>query len=261
MMMNYYREYSPYTDPGEYAHLYEGLSSSLETINDVIHAQLIHPGRVSNLVTKDNENDQQTCENVSSILAKLQERNSIGLSLDRKPQHRVVNNCCGHSQLMASILQSKGIPARLRCGFSLYPFDGFSCDHTVIEVWMNDQWQLIDPSETSTGKYFKLYEHADEFHFGWQSWQRVREGIDPKERYGVSPDFAMTVDQWEFLRAALLRDLVCQFGHEMQCWYCPPFKDIADGETFTILDRIAEFMASLYENRNKLEEYFNMLKI
>jgi len=120
---------------------------------------------------------------------------------------------------------------------------------------------LIDPSETNTGKYFKLYERADKFHFGWQSWQRVRRGIDTKDRYGIAPDYPLPKSPIEFLQTALLRDLACQFGHEMQCWYCPPFKDIGDEEAFSILDRIAELMDSLDENRINLEEYLNMLKI
>jgi len=260
-MMDYYREYSLYTDPGEYLPLYQKLPSSLEGINDIIHSQLIHPGRTPCLVTKVNEQDEQDCENVSSILAKLQERNPAGLSIDRKPRHRVVNNCCGHSQLMASILKSQGIPTRLRCGFSLYPFRGFSCDHTVIEVWINDQWLLVDPSEKSTGKLFRLHNYADKFHFGWQSWQRVRRGIDTEDRYGIAPGYPLPKSPIEFLQTALLRDLVCQFGHEMQCWYCPPFKNTGDEETFDILDRIAELMDSPDENRSNLEEYFNMLEI
>jgi hypothetical protein len=36
-MIDYYREYSPYTDPGEYIPLYQKLPSSLEGINDIIH--------------------------------------------------------------------------------------------------------------------------------------------------------------------------------------------------------------------------------
>jgi hypothetical protein len=162
---------------------------------------------------------------------------------------------------MASILKSQGVLVRLRCGFSLYPFRGFSCDHTVIEVRMDDQWLLIDPSEKSTGKYFRLYKCADNFHFGWQSWQRVRSGIDIQDRYGIAPGYPSSKSPIEFLRTALLRDLACQFGHEMQCWYCPPFKDAGGEETFSILNRIAELMDSLDENRSNLEEYFNMLEI
>ncbi|MFX1265474.1 MAG: hypothetical protein ACFFH0_08840, partial [Promethearchaeota archaeon] len=50
-------EFSPYTDPGEYAFLFDCLPSSLGGINDVIHAQLIHPGRASELVTEKNKTD------------------------------------------------------------------------------------------------------------------------------------------------------------------------------------------------------------
>jgi len=254
-------EFSRYTDPGDYADLLVGLPTSLEDICDIIHTQLIHPGRQPGLVTKLNEEDEQTCENVSTILARLQERSPIGLSLDRRPEDRVVNNCCGYSQLMAAILKSQGTPVRLRCGFGLHFFDGYSCDHTVVEVLSDGDWKLIDPSANSKGVFFRMYEVRKVFHFAWQGWQRVRAGEDPRERYCVVPGFPPDIDGLSFVHKALIRDMICLFGHEMQCWHCPPFRSLADDELHPALDRVAELMASPDENRDRLTEFLRTLEL
>ena len=41
--LDFYREYGPNTDPGEYAPLYQGLPESFEDLCALIKAQLIHP--------------------------------------------------------------------------------------------------------------------------------------------------------------------------------------------------------------------------
>lgn len=258
-----FRGFSPYTDPGEFAFLLDGLPSSLESISDIVHAQLVHPGRAPELVTEGNRTDEETCQTVRDILATLQERNPIGLSLDRQPHHRVYVNCCGFSQLMTSILKSQAIPSRVRCGFSLYPFDGFSCDHTVLEAWIHGQWRLIDASDASTGSHFKLYDMpGDVFHFGWQAWQRVRGGFDPIDRYCVAPAWVFPNEvRWQLLHKALIRDMIALFGHEIQVFSCPPFRDMTDEEAYPTLDRIATLMASPDRNRDQIREFCEMLVI
>ena len=262
MIGDQFTEFSPYTNPEKFIYLFRNLPISLEEINDIIHSQLIHPGMARELVTQDNNKDEEICETVSTILAKLQERNPIGLSLNRKPEHRVVNNCCGHSQLMAAILKNQGVPARLRCGFSLYPFKGYSCDHTVVEVLIDEQWCLIDPSQTKQSKYFRLHQVPEQvFHFGWQAWQRTRNGIDSIERYCIAPGIMAGEDSSELLRGALVRDLACIFSHEIQCWYTPNFRNVTGNDTYPMLDEIAALMSSIDENLDKLELYFNSLTI
>lgn len=190
-----FEEFSRYTDPGEFRHLYDGLPSSPEGISDVVHAQLIHPVAASILgieLTEEQKNDERSCPSMAKILGKLQERAPIGLSLDRRPEHRVVNNCRGHALFMASVLKSQGIPVRLRCGFAPYlPFD-FSCDHVVLEAWICGWWKIMDADATdeferSRGYDFSVYDIPQGvFDFGCEAWQRVRQGVDPIERYGIS---------------------------------------------------------------------------
>ena len=263
MDLERFKKFSCYTNPGEFRHLYNGLPSSPEGISAVIHAQLIHPVAAHILsieLTEEQKEDERNCPNMVKILAKLQERAPIGLSLDRRPEHRVVNNCRGHALFMASVLKSQGVPARLRCGFASYLPFAFSCDHTVLEAWMDGGWRLMDADATnefvrSRGYDFDVFDMPYEiFDFGWKAWRRVRGGFDPIEKYGV-PGGA---HGWPFLHTALIRDMLALFGQEVPVWKCPPFKDLHEEDVHPTLDRIADLMAAPDENLRELEKYYYM---
>lgn len=264
MNLERFKKFSRYTDPSEFRHLYDGLPSSPEGISDVVHAQLIHPVAVRILgieLTEEQKNDERNCPSMKKILGKLQERAPIGLSLDRRPEQRVVNNCRGHALFMASVLKSQGISARLRCGFAPYLSFDFSCDHTVLEAWIGGRWRLMDADATdefvmSRGYDFSVYDMPHGvFDFGWEAWLRVRRGVDPMERYGIPGG----VSGWPFLHTALIRDMLALFRQEIQVLECPPFKDIPEGGINAILDRIAELMSDPDEKWDELEEYYARL--
>lgn len=259
-------EFSYYTDPGEYASLYDEVSSSLEGISEVVHTQLIHPVAAQLLgieLSEEQKKDEERCTTIRGILAMLQRRAPIGLSPERESHQRVVNDCRGHALFMASILKSRGVPARLRCGFAHYlPFD-FSCDHTVLEAWMDGSWRLIDADATDgfvrgRGFDFSVYDIPHEhFDFGWEAWQGVRQGRDPIERYGIPGG----ISGWPFLHTALIRDMLALFGQEVQVWECPQFRDIPEGEVKPTLDRIAGLMRDPDDNLEELREYHDMLEL
>jgi hypothetical protein len=262
--LDVFKEQSTYTDPGNYAFLYEGLPSSPEDISDIIHKQLIHPAavHVQNIsLTKEQMKDEKNCQTMKEILKTLQGRKPVGFSLLRKPEHRVVNNCCGHALFMASVLKNLGIPARLRCGFAPYLFDGFSCDHTIVEVWMDGRWRLMDADATNLhirnrGYNFNVYDIPYElFDFGWEAWQRVRQEEDPIERYRIPGGYSSL----SLLHKALIRDLLAIFGQEIQVWYCPPFKDVPDERIHPTLDRIAELMERPDDNLKELKLFYDLI--
>jgi len=264
--LDVFKEHSAYTDPGNYAFLYEGLPSSSQDISKIIHMQLIHPAAVNvqNIsLTKMQTKDEKKCQTMKIILKTLQERKPVGLSLLRKSEHRVVNNCCGHALFMASVMKSQGVSARLRCGFAPYLFDGFSCDHTVLEVWMDGRWRLMDADATnsfvrSRGYGFDVYDIPRElFDFWWEAWQRVRRGQDPVERYRIPGGDS----GWLFLQKALIRDLLAFFGHEVQVWICPPFKNTLAVNVYSCFDRMAELMVRPDDNMKKLKLCLDILDV
>lgn len=57
---------------------------------------------------------------VSAMLSELYRRDSRGFILDREPKDKLVLTCRFVAIMMATILKSKGIPARVRSGNTSY---------------------------------------------------------------------------------------------------------------------------------------------
>src|SRR4030043_769271 len=108
-VLNFYRQYSSFTDPGEYAYLYEGLPDSLPKLCSLIRSQFIHPyaelPRYREQIPKERWNEAFSYPSVKSILKGLLSYDSSGIVINRKPEARLVLGCNQNAILLASILK------------------------------------------------------------------------------------------------------------------------------------------------------------
>jgi len=108
-LLNFYRQYSSFTDPGEYAILYETLPESLPELCRLIRSQFIHayaelPG-YREQIPEERWNESMNYPSVKSILKGLLSYDSSGFVNDRKPEDRLVLICRHNTILLASILK------------------------------------------------------------------------------------------------------------------------------------------------------------
>jgi hypothetical protein len=222
-----YREYSSYTDPGEYAYLYKNLPESLEELCNLIKCQLIHPVDVKqfvDLIPKERYFEDPKFHTIEKLLEGLIELDPNGLTFDRKPEHRLVVTCQLHSLLLASILKSRGIPTRLRYGFAPYLARGkdLHAYHIICQVWdeKEKRWALVDPDR-------KMVDFPrDEFELAGDVWQQLQNGeIEPK-KYGVAQFWGdyMILD-------VLCHDFVSVLNRELLYLESPP---ISAGEDMDV---------------------------
>ena len=183
-LLDFYRQSSAFTDPGEYAYLYENLPDSLPELCILIRSQFIHPyaelPRYRDQIPKERWNESFRYPTVQSILEGLVTYNSSGLTKDRKPEDRLVLGCRHNAILLASILKYRGIPARIRTGHVTYLRPGFHLSHTICEVWnkYENRWMLVDPSMV------KIDFSREQFDFSHELWLKLqKEEIDP-DQYG-----------------------------------------------------------------------------
>ena len=108
-LLDFYRQYSAFTDPGDYEYLYENLPDSLPELCLLIRSQFIHPyaelPRYRDQIPKERWNESFRYPTVQSILEGLVTYNSSGLTKDRKPEDRLVLGCRHNAILLASILK------------------------------------------------------------------------------------------------------------------------------------------------------------
>jgi hypothetical protein len=99
-----------------------------------IKAQLIHPAELAyyaDALPDGRKRGDASFYSVGDMLRELVARNPQGLIADRRPAERLVLSCRFHAMLLASMVKSRGIPARVRVGFAghLAPETGKHFDH------------------------------------------------------------------------------------------------------------------------------------
>ena len=260
-LIDLYSQYSTFTDPGEYAYLYNKLPDSLPELCSLIKSQFIHPyaelPKYREQIPKERWNELFKYPTVQSILKGLVSYDSSGLTNERKPEDRLVLGCQQNAILLASILKYRGIPARVRCGHATYIIPGFHISHTICEVWNEDdkRWMLVDPSMDMVDF------NREKFDFSNDLWLKMQNGeIDPN-LYGIPRRYTGLVS----ILGKVCTDLASILGTEYPIdQYAPILEYAMDSENqlsaehIELLNKISELMKSIDANSfSELEEIYN----
>lgn len=261
-ILDFYKQYSSFTDPGDLAYLYEDLPDSLPELCSLIKSQFIHPvaelPQFRDQVPKERWNDEALkYPTVKSVLEGILSYDSRGFVKDRKPEDRLMLGCRHYAIILASILKYRGIPVRVRMGHVTYLSPGFHMSHTLCEVWNeNDKrWMLVDPSVNM------IDFNREEFDFSNELWLKLQnKEIDPNE-YGFPGRYSGLVS----IVGKVCPDLASVLGTEYPIHHYAPILEYAfenndqlPSEQTEILNRICELMKSLdADNLSKLQDIYN----
>lgn len=260
-VLDFYRQYSSFTDPGKYASLYENLPDSLPELCHLIRAQFIHPyaelPRYENQIPQERADEYLKYPTVKSILEGLLSLDSRGLVKDRKIEHRLVLGCRHYAIVLASIMKYRGIPARVRCGHATYLIPDFHTSHTICEVWneRENRWMLVDPDG------LMIDFSKEKFDFSNELWLKLQKGEVDLDRYGIPGQYSGFVS----IVAKVCHDLASVLGTEYPIYQYAPVLDYAfknnnqlTSKQIEILNKVSELMKSLdAENLLKLQEIYN----
>lgn len=259
-VLDFYRQYSSFTDPDEYAYLYKNLPDSLPELCRLISLQFIHPfaelPSYMDQIPKERWNEFMKYPTVKSILEGLYKYDSRGLIQDRKIEDRLVLGCRHSAILLASILKCRGIPARVRCGHATYLIPEFHGSHTICEVWNEHEkhWMLVDPG------LGMIDFNRDEFDFSNEAWLQLQKGeIDPN-LYGIPGKYTGLGS----IVGKVPSDLSHILGIECATFQYAPIMDyVFDNKQLTaehigLLNTVSELMKSLdAKNLSKLQDIYN----
>jgi sulfatase modifying factor 1 len=260
-VLDFYRKYSSFTDPGEYQYLYKNLPDSLPELCSLIRAQFINQGWELNMyrdqIPKERWNESLKYPTVKSALEGLLSYDSSGLVPDRKVEDRLVLICRDNAILLASILKYRGIPARVRYGFAPYLIPDFHSFHVICEVWneKDKRWMLVDPSADMVDF------SREKFDFGNEVWLKMQQNeIDP-QLYGLMGKFTGLLP----IAMIVCTDLASLLGTEHPIGQYPPLFDnaVQNDNRFTsqqieMLNKISELMKSIdADNLSELQEIYN----
>ncbi|QNP70929.1 transglutaminase domain-containing protein [Streptomyces roseirectus] len=200
MSLAHYLAQSPYSSPGDRAHLYADLPADPARLARMVRDLLIHrcegPLFAYEIPSPRLHDDAET-RYVDGILEILAARSTAPLDKPRAPADRFVGVCRDFALLHCSFLRHTGTPARIRSGFADYfGTDGFHCDHVVTEYWdaRTERWLLADPqlADPAVTRHWNAgFDPMDvprtRFLTAGRAWRMIREQAADPRTFGLHP--------------------------------------------------------------------------
>ena len=162
---------------------------------------------------------EQNLRSTEEVLARLFEISPDPITTRRQPIDRVLCICRHFTLLHTALLRAKGVPARVRCGFSNYFDPSKWYDHWITERWNGERWVRDDPQiDELQAKVVELdfdpYDQpAGKFLTGAEAWVAARAG-------DVDPDLFGIFDMWGmgFIGGNVVLDFACLNKVELLPW-------------------------------------------
>lgn len=231
----HYLDFGMYTFPGLYGEKIQNeLPNDIRSIGLLVRKNVIHRSTLASGNVDSNADlrfgdmtkvpwwrqpEDDILITTGAMLVELYRRDERGLVMDREPKNKLVLTCRFVAILMASILKSKGIPARVRSGnasyFDMGELGDVSTDHWINQYWSEEEnrWITIDvDGSLSLDKDFDPYDMPEgTFDFPADAWLGIRAGdIDPKHFYNAKPERGAIVVLW-----SLFYDFHCLMKSEI----------------------------------------------
>ena len=223
--LTYFAQYGKLTHPGPYAHLYTDLPSDVPSLVQVVQGSIVHvfwTERYGLNLSEERKAEVQL-RSMERRLARTLELDASPLPTPRPNEQKTVGNCRDFSVMLASMLQSKGIPARPRCGFGAYFLPNHYEDHWVCEYWNESEqrWVLVDAQLDELQRnvlkisFNTLDVPRDQFIVGGAAWKMCRSGRANPDQFGIFDMHGV-----DFVKGDFIRDVAALNKVELLPWDC-----------------------------------------
>lgn len=247
--LTYFAQHGKMTHPGPHAHLYADLPSDVASLVKVVQGLVIHVfwAERYGLTLPEERKAEVQLRSMERRLARTLDLDPDPLTTPRPNERKIVGNCPDFSVTLASMLQSKGIPARPRCGFGAYFLPNHYEDHWACEYWneTEQRWVLVDAQldELQQGvlqtSFNTLDVPRDQFIVGGAAWKMCRSGQAEPDQFGIFDMHGM-----DFVKGDFLRDVASLNKVELLPWDCWGliFSDYLTlpPDDLSLLDRLAD---------------------
>jgi excinuclease ABC subunit A len=220
----YYSRPSLMTDPGDLAHLLEGLPSSIADLCAVVQGLLLHPfdTRLNDVELTSEQRKEINIRPAAEMLAHIHAMDDRPLNVPRPPQERLVGVCRDFAVLLCTLLRHQGTPARVRVGFAAYFRPPMNYDHWVTEYWdeEKDRWALVEPQigpeqRRALAIDFDPFDiPPDKFYIAGRAWHLCR----TKQARSVFFGHTTRLRGFPYIRRSLLQDLAALNKVEVLPW-------------------------------------------
>ena len=240
--------HSAMSDIGGHGAAVAQLPPGIGALNGVVQGVIIHSDWLGAYGVRESQFDRVSRDTlpVAERLALVLDRDAHSLIVRRSPAQRTIGTCRDFALMLCAFLRSRGIAARLRCGFAAYLTDGGWEDHWVCEYW-NEQthcWRLSDAQmdEVLSEKRNISFDPSDTprhlFMTAGQVWTACRAGECDPSRFGHG-----ATNGWWFVKVNVVRDHYAINNRETSDWDAwraapKPARVISDGD-WALMDNLA----------------------
>lgn len=279
-VLDHYLKYGLFTYPGLYEKYLQSLPDDIREIGHLLRWSMIHrttldwgnKGTNSDLKFGDitkvpwyRQAEDDNLATAAAILAELFRRSPKGITYGRKVEDKVILTCRHITILMASILKTKGIPARVRSGFAGYwSWSKASSDHWINQYWSKEEnrWISIDVDGSFHNVGFDMYDiPKGKFDYSADAWLNVRQGkIDENHFVNADGHKGLITISWE-----LFYDFHCLMNNEVIYLHHPKitmlgvFEKLPESKLREI-DHLAELLQHPDENFDGLQKIWQTNK-
>jgi hypothetical protein len=222
-VLKYYASPGPFTDPGQYSHLFDDLPADIGELFQIVQNNLLHifwSERYGRILSED-EKETVGVRPVMEKLALMQANDPRLLTATRGLEQRQIGNCRDFTVMLTAILRHQGIPARARCGFGTYFLPNHFEDHWVCEYWNEDQarWVLVDAQldefqcKELKVNFNPLDVPRDQFVVAGKAWQMCRHREADPQQFGI-----FEMHGWWFIWGNVVRELLAFNKVEILPW-------------------------------------------
>lgn len=244
-----YATQSAVSDPGRFAHLFDGLPGDPAGVASVAQGLVYHyfadEPDLGYAPPKERIAEADT-RYMEAMLGRMIEMDDRPLSEPRPYDKRMIGCCRDFALLACSILRHHGVPARLRYGFAGYFAPGYWIDHVIVEVWDDGRWLRFDAEyspERLTKLAFDIQDMPEDvFHTGGRAWQLCRDEGADVSRFGLGPNVP-EIQGWWVVRGRLQLDCASLNKQELLVWdewrYASDQAEPLSADDESLLDRAA----------------------
>jgi Transglutaminase-like superfamily len=240
-------DHSLMSDPAEHAAAIAELPPNIGLLNRIIQGLIVHSDWLTEygLDKSRLHAASRTTLPVTDRLNDIFGRDAQPLQIQRPANRRTIGTCRDFALVLCSVLRSKGVPSRLRCGFAAYFGSGWE-DHWVCEYWDKPAraWHLSDPQIDGflKDRYRIEFDPANVprrfFMTAGEAWRDCRNPRSDPDRFGHGEVTGL----W-FVKVNLIRDHYVLNGRETSAWdgwrATPPSKRLVREEDAALLDDLA----------------------
>lgn len=235
------------SDPAHHAGTVSALTSDISALNFVVQGLLAHSDWLTayGLDEAAYRAVSRATLPVAERLDRIVERDGESLKICRPLAKREVGTCRDSALMLCCFLRTRGVPARVRCGFAAY-FNSPWEDHWVCEFWDRKarRWRLSDPQldELQREHLHILFDTTDVprevFLTAGHAWLACRRGEADPRRFGHGE----VTGEW-FVKINVVRDHYALNARETSDWdgwrAAPLSKRMIGEHELTLLDDLA----------------------